>query len=249
MAWWVWRTITKRWLPSSAAANSRAALRTISGFVPVGLGLEPFRQAARLLSTMPGLSSVSAHVVVAEIGIDMSRFATPSHLLSPPGARGQDPTQSKYWHLRVDRQKADNEGTRVAPVHRRWTHCSPAAEIAYDRLCQSAKRAAHQVGLARAAGFLQQCAHMRTCRAVADAQRRGNRRQIMTLGQQVEHPRFGTCQAMVLGKCGGPSRLRLTATHVKQQQHLRGGQTDMKRGLSSMRLMWAVARWSLSSAT
>lgn len=48
----------------------------------VGLGLEPFRRAAKLLSTMPGLSSVSAHVVVAEIGIDMSRFATPGHLLS-----------------------------------------------------------------------------------------------------------------------------------------------------------------------
>ena len=48
----------------------------------VGLGLEPFRQAAKLLSTMPGLSSVSAHVVVAEIGIDMSRFATAGHLLS-----------------------------------------------------------------------------------------------------------------------------------------------------------------------
>jgi transposase len=48
----------------------------------VGLGLEPFRQAAMLLSTMPGLSAVSAHVVVAEIGIDMSRFATPGHLLS-----------------------------------------------------------------------------------------------------------------------------------------------------------------------
>jgi transposase len=48
----------------------------------VGLGLEPFRQAAKLLSTMPGLSDVSAHVVVAEIGIDMSRFATPGHLLS-----------------------------------------------------------------------------------------------------------------------------------------------------------------------
>jgi transposase len=48
----------------------------------VGLGLEPFRQAAKLLSTMPGLSSVGAHVVVAEIGVDMSRFATPAHLLS-----------------------------------------------------------------------------------------------------------------------------------------------------------------------
>ena len=48
----------------------------------VGLGLEPFRQAANSLSTMPGISSCRAHVVVAEIGIDMSRFATPAHLLS-----------------------------------------------------------------------------------------------------------------------------------------------------------------------
>jgi len=48
----------------------------------VGAGLAPFRQAAKLLSTMPGLSAVSANVVVAEIGIDMSRFATPGHLLS-----------------------------------------------------------------------------------------------------------------------------------------------------------------------
>jgi len=48
----------------------------------VGAGLAPFQQAAKLLSTMPGLSEVSANVVVAEIGIDMSRFATPGHLLS-----------------------------------------------------------------------------------------------------------------------------------------------------------------------
>ena len=48
----------------------------------VGLGLEPFRQAAKLLSTMPGLSASARNVVVAEIGIDMSRFATPGHLLS-----------------------------------------------------------------------------------------------------------------------------------------------------------------------
>jgi transposase len=48
----------------------------------VGRGLDPFRQAATLLSTMPGLSTVSAHVVIAEIGIDMTRFATPGHLRS-----------------------------------------------------------------------------------------------------------------------------------------------------------------------
>ena len=48
----------------------------------VGLGLEPFRHAAKLLSTIPGVSDVSAHVLVAEIGVDMARFATPARLLS-----------------------------------------------------------------------------------------------------------------------------------------------------------------------
>jgi transposase len=48
----------------------------------VGLGLEPFRQAAKLVSTVPGISEVVSHSVVAEIGIDMSRFQTPAHLRS-----------------------------------------------------------------------------------------------------------------------------------------------------------------------
>lgn len=48
----------------------------------VGLGLQPFRHAVKLLSTIPGLSDVSATAVIAEIGIDMSRFATPAHLVS-----------------------------------------------------------------------------------------------------------------------------------------------------------------------
>jgi transposase len=48
----------------------------------VGLGLDTFRQAAKLLSTMPGLSAVGSNVVIAEIGLDMSRFTTPGHLLS-----------------------------------------------------------------------------------------------------------------------------------------------------------------------
>lgn len=48
----------------------------------VGLALQPFRTAAKLVSTMPGVSDVAAHVVVAEIGVDMRRFKTPAHLLS-----------------------------------------------------------------------------------------------------------------------------------------------------------------------
>jgi len=48
----------------------------------VGSGLEPFRRATRLVTTMPGMSNVASEGVIAEIGIDMSRFATPAHLLS-----------------------------------------------------------------------------------------------------------------------------------------------------------------------
>lgn len=45
-------------------------------------GLEPFRQGSRLVTTMPGICTVIAEMLVAEIGIDMSRFATLGHLLS-----------------------------------------------------------------------------------------------------------------------------------------------------------------------
>ena len=49
----------------------------------VGLGLEPFRRAAQLAEHHPRHQLMSAaHVVVAEIGIDMARFQTPAHLRS-----------------------------------------------------------------------------------------------------------------------------------------------------------------------
>jgi transposase len=47
--------------------------------------LDPFRQAVRLLRTLPGLSDLGAQVVISEIGIDMSRFPTAGHLISWAG--------------------------------------------------------------------------------------------------------------------------------------------------------------------
>jgi transposase len=47
--------------------------------------LEPFRAAISLLTTMPGLSTTSASVIVAEIGVDMTVFPTASHLVSWAG--------------------------------------------------------------------------------------------------------------------------------------------------------------------
>jgi transposase len=47
--------------------------------------VEPFRAAVQMLSGIPGISSLSAEVIVSEIGIDMSRFKTAGHLISWAG--------------------------------------------------------------------------------------------------------------------------------------------------------------------
>jgi transposase len=51
----------------------------------VGANVEPFRTAVEMLSTIPGISTLSAEVIVAEIGIDMSHFETAGHLISWAG--------------------------------------------------------------------------------------------------------------------------------------------------------------------
>jgi len=44
-----------------------------------------YAQAADVLSTMPGIAQVSARVILAEIGVDMSRFPSANHLCSWAG--------------------------------------------------------------------------------------------------------------------------------------------------------------------
>lgn len=51
----------------------------------VGKQLAPIRARTRLLTTMPGVSDLTASVVVAEIGVDMTRFASVGHLISWAG--------------------------------------------------------------------------------------------------------------------------------------------------------------------
>lgn len=51
----------------------------------VDANLEPFRVAVEMLTTIPGVSSLAAEVIVSEIGIDMSRFETDGHLISWAG--------------------------------------------------------------------------------------------------------------------------------------------------------------------
>src|SRR5262249_36523645 len=47
--------------------------------------VESFRECVALLTTIPGISHTTAQVIVAEIGLDMSRFPTAGHLISWAG--------------------------------------------------------------------------------------------------------------------------------------------------------------------
>ncbi len=51
----------------------------------VDANVEPFRQAVEILSSIPGISTLSAQAILAEIGLDMGRFPTDGHLKSWAG--------------------------------------------------------------------------------------------------------------------------------------------------------------------
>ncbi len=60
-----------------------AAVRDVEA--RLGEALLPFRHAVERLLTMPGVSQTVARVIVAEIGVDMTRFPTVGHLISWAG--------------------------------------------------------------------------------------------------------------------------------------------------------------------
>ena len=51
----------------------------------IEVALEPFRAHIERLTTIPGVSTTAAQIILAEIGADMSRFPTAGHLLSWAG--------------------------------------------------------------------------------------------------------------------------------------------------------------------
>jgi len=60
-----------------------AAVREVEA--RIGELLRPFREQIALLITIPGVSQTTARIIVAEIGLDMSRFPTSGHLVSWAG--------------------------------------------------------------------------------------------------------------------------------------------------------------------
>jgi transposase len=65
--------------------------------------VEPFRALIRLLATNPGIGDLSARVIRAAIGSDMSRFSSNGHLVS--------------WAGLCPRLSALVVSARVGPIH------------------------------------------------------------------------------------------------------------------------------------
>jgi transposase len=67
----------------------------------VDANVEPFRVAIEMLTTIPGVSSLAAEVMVSEISIDMSRFKTEGHRFAPSSgvAALPDPLPPKQRRL------------------------------------------------------------------------------------------------------------------------------------------------------
>jgi transposase len=67
-------------------------------------GLTCFRDAVKQLSTIPGVSELSAQVILSEIGTDMGRFATAAHLRSWAGlCPRNDESAGKHRSTRLRR--------------------------------------------------------------------------------------------------------------------------------------------------
>ncbi|MGD0085067.1 MAG: IS110 family transposase [Acidimicrobiales bacterium] len=114
---------------------------------------EPFKAAKILLTEIPGISRISAEVVIAETGADMSRFPSPGHLASWAGlAPGNHESAGKrrrvgtgqgdHWLRRVliesawaaSRTKGSYFGAQYRQIARRRGPNKAAVAVAHSLL-------------------------------------------------------------------------------------------------------------------
>ena len=89
--------------------------------------LEPFRHQVELLDTIPGVDVTTAQVIIAEIGVDMSRFPTAGHLVSWAGLSPRnDESAGKKRNTRIGKGGQWLKATLVqaawAATHKKDSH-------------------------------------------------------------------------------------------------------------------------------
>jgi transposase len=125
----------------------------------VGKTLAPIQQSARLLTTLPGVSDLTAQVMVAEIGVDMTRFPTAAHLISWTGlCPRSDESAGKRRSTRV---RKGAPWLKVALVTAAWAAVrvkNSYLQAQFHRL--RSRRGAKKAILAVAASMLTAAYHM-----------------------------------------------------------------------------------------
>lgn len=121
--------------------------------------LEPIRERAALLTTIPGVSDITAQVIVAEIGIDMSRFPTAGHLVSWAGlCPRNDESAGKRRSTRVRKSANWLKTTLVSAAWAAARKKDSYLRAQFLRI--KSRRGAKKAVLAVAASMLTACYHM-----------------------------------------------------------------------------------------
>jgi transposase len=116
--------------------------------------LAPFAQTLERLSTIPGVSLTVAQVIVAEIGLDMSRFPSPDHLISWAGlCPRQDESAGKRRSTRIRHGAAWLKTTLVQAAWAASRAKSGYFPVRFRRL--RSRRGAKKAVVALAASILQ----------------------------------------------------------------------------------------------
>jgi len=138
-------------------AALQSALETLDA--SAGKLLTPIQERAALLTTMPGVSNVVAQVIVAEIGVDMSRFPSAANLVSWAGlCPRNDESAGKRRSTRVRKSGTWLKTTLVtaawAAVHKKDSY------LKAQFLRIKSRRGAKKAILAVAASMLTACYYM-----------------------------------------------------------------------------------------
>ena len=135
------------------------AIAGIDAEVEANLG--PFRAATRLLTTIPGVSDLSARSILSEIGLDMSRFPTVGHLISWAGLCPRN--DESAGKRRSNRLRKGAPWLKTTLVQCAWASVRKAAsyhQAQFHRL--RARRGAKKAIVAVAASILTAVYHMLT---------------------------------------------------------------------------------------
>ena len=121
----------------------------------------PFRAARELLTTIPGIQQRSAEIILAEIGVDMTRFPTAAHLASWAGVcPGNNESAGKHHSTHT---RPGNKWLQSALVEAAWANIRSKDCYLAVRFWRIAKRRGQQRALiAVAHTLLIICWHMLT---------------------------------------------------------------------------------------